>query len=796
MCFDELTDLIEKFSKNMLKKNKGTPLAVNLSLKTKKTLIDKYLKSKSSYRRSLMTNMNNFLNGNITEDEFIALQKSAISLAYTDSYSLGKAFGTGGNSVLDDTERRFIVYQTTKEVDFMKGFASDLLHGEGTLPYKRRMEMYVAGLDSMFGFGRLVQMPEDVTIIWKLGSTDKHCVDCLMFAAHNPYTKRTLPGYPKSGNSRCFVGKRNMYRILTPDGWKHIGEIKIGDLVLSHKGKWKKVLNVIDEDCKDEFSYEIVFKTAENKKPIRVFMLNDHLSITHGKWVRADELKIGDSIMFVGHKCKHCGKTIKYDDQRGINFEYCSIGCSSKAIDKWKKGREKIIEKYGELGTALKEWKKVPENMETISNIGRVELSRVQQGRIGKTYEEMYGKEKADDLRIRCPKAAHEKTRQLVKLGSHPFQKFMGKMSKAERSEFCRAARANLTQEDFLNFLEERINERIKKGTFKYTKPEKQMILILDSMNIKWFPQKRFETNFFDFYLPDSDVYIEVDGDFIHANPKMYSYDNLKPIQKKQKIRDFKKDDLMERNKKTLIRFWENDLYNDVDSVKNKLNLILNNHNENFVGYHREIISINKIKVSSMVGKRVLSLTVEDDESYVTNNGLIAHNCLSNCRCELLYYYNSNQTSSDYDNFILNKYNTKKDIPTEDQYKTLIGYKEAYYFNRLKYELTKDTFYKDEYVASLDSIKEFCNTNNVVFDTTFPIQAQLTEVKQFVKSQKFDLALNHVNLQEGQLVSIFNSGVSKYGKIDSKLGADLQVKFLDSTTMNVDFKKSTIFGEI
>lgn len=205
MCIEEL---IEKFSKSLLKKNMGVEIPPAVSAQSQRTLISRYLKTKASYRQQLMGNMNALVSGKITQDEFIELQRQSIKLAYSDAYSLGKSFGTGGNSVLSDTERRFITYQVTKEVGFMSGFASDLLSQSGTLPYGKRMDMYVTGLDAVFGFGRLVYMPEDVQIIWKLGYTDKHCPDCLMFAKNNPYTKKTLPGYPKSGNSQCLSNCR------------------------------------------------------------------------------------------------------------------------------------------------------------------------------------------------------------------------------------------------------------------------------------------------------------------------------------------------------------------------------------------------------------------------------------------------------------------------------------------------------------------------------------------------------------------------------------------------------------
>lgn len=136
-------------------------------------------------------------------DVYLAEQKKAISSAFNFAYQYGKNFGMGRDTPLDDNEKRFITYQVTKEMQFMSNFANDLKNGAGKMPYSRRMQMYVDSLDAMFGFGKLVYLPDDVKIFWKLGPTDKHCLDCIINAARSPYSKKTLPGFPKSGSTKC-----------------------------------------------------------------------------------------------------------------------------------------------------------------------------------------------------------------------------------------------------------------------------------------------------------------------------------------------------------------------------------------------------------------------------------------------------------------------------------------------------------------------------------------------------------------------------------------------------------------
>jgi len=198
----------EKFSKNLLKKNKGVPLPVSLSTKVKRRVVGDYLKVKDAYSADLIKNMRLLIAGKMSKVDYLSVQKKAIHTAFSGAYSNGKIFGIGHFTELDETERRFIGYQVSKEMQYMSNFADDITTGSGKIPYIRRMNMYSESLDSMFGFGRLVYMPDDAKIIWQLGATDKHCIDCLVFSSKNPYTKKTLPGYPKSGAARCLSNCR------------------------------------------------------------------------------------------------------------------------------------------------------------------------------------------------------------------------------------------------------------------------------------------------------------------------------------------------------------------------------------------------------------------------------------------------------------------------------------------------------------------------------------------------------------------------------------------------------------
>tara|TARA_R110000782_G_scaffold120113_1_gene210981 strand:- start:1147 stop:1974 length:828 start_codon:yes stop_codon:yes gene_type:complete len=74
----------------------------------------------------------------------------------------------------------------------------------------------------------------------------------------------------------------------------------------------------------------------------------------------------------------------------------------------------------------------------------------------------------------------------------------------------------------------------------------------------------------YDFYLPEYKILIEVDGDFWHCNPKKYN----EPVCKSQEINlinDEFKTKWAKDNGYKLLRFWEEDINNNINSVKQTL---------------------------------------------------------------------------------------------------------------------------------------------------------------------------------------------------------------------------------
>jgi very-short-patch-repair endonuclease len=111
------------------------------------------------------------------------------------------------------------------------------------------------------------------------------------------------------------------------------------------------------------------------------------------------------------------------------------------------------------------------------------------------------------------------------------------------------------------------------KGPFKDTVPELKMKEILTFLNIPFEHQFRLGNCSFDFHVSNTNILIEVDGDYFHANPKKYS--TLNSMQLKMRERDKRHDDAAKFNNYILLRFWEDDILNNIDIVKNEIRKIV-----------------------------------------------------------------------------------------------------------------------------------------------------------------------------------------------------------------------------
>lgn len=118
------------------------------------------------------------------------------------------------------------------------------------------------------------------------------------------------------------------------------------------------------------------------------------------------------------------------------------------------------------------------------------------------------------------------------------------------------------------------IINRLNDAMIQVRKPTKIEVKIRDFLISK---NINFETNHLidkfrvDFYIPQNNLVIECDGDYWHANPIKYNKTNLDNIQLKNIDRDYRKEKMLNDYKINFIRFWEFDINNNFEKVKNTI---------------------------------------------------------------------------------------------------------------------------------------------------------------------------------------------------------------------------------
>jgi very-short-patch-repair endonuclease len=202
----------------------------------------------------------------------------------------------------------------------------------------------------------------------------------------------------------------------------------------------------------------------------------------------------------------------------------------------------------------------------------------------GKTQEEIFG-DMNSPKRIEAISKARKKAfssgkwnEQLKNLKKPRSQKIKDKISKGAKGIpkpkpkgfGIGRSHSNLTKD---KMSKSAVDNLIKQGKVKRSNLEYKFEEILDSFNIEYKHSLyiKYIGKIYDFYLPEYNILIEVDGDFWHSNPNS-KY--KKPTCKSQFLNienDKFKNKWAKDNGYQMLRFWETDINTNIEQVKQKL---------------------------------------------------------------------------------------------------------------------------------------------------------------------------------------------------------------------------------
>ncbi len=198
----------------------------------------------------------------------------------------------------------------------------------------------------------------------------------------------------------------------------------------------------------------------------------------------------------------------------------------------------------------------------------------------GGFYTEEGLKKSAETRRKQFKEGEREPWNKGMSLDENPenegLQKLHRKMLKENNPERARKISEALKGREFSDSHQKKLEEHLRDCRDNLRKNnksnlEKEFESILEILDIQYNFQEPFEGFAYDFYLPQTDTYIEVHGDFHHCNEDA-GYENPKyDIQKKTVRNDEKKKKVIEENDKDLLVFWETDIERNRQQVVERL---------------------------------------------------------------------------------------------------------------------------------------------------------------------------------------------------------------------------------
>lgn len=375
-------------------------------------------------------------------------------------------------------------------------------------------------------------------------------------------------GNPKIAglHPHCFVGNKGIKVLTEHAGYINIKDVKVGHRVLTHTGKFKKVLNTLEYWNKPYYGefYEISYR-YKDRDGFKIFSMKvtpEHEFLTQNGWIKARDLDVKKhKLTQLKTPCANCGKTTEVKPRRKDKKDTEGYFCSKKCIADFQ-------------------WKK-PEHRDLVS-----EKAKLQMLDFVKNNPEKKNK---------MIEKANEATRKLV-----------------EKGIFWAQKKENL---DILIKNISKINQRLQKQ--KSSKEELLVKSVLEETGIPFIHQEIVEKWTVDFFLPNHKVIVEYDGGG-HYLPVLTGKMTMESFLAKQKGRD----SYLEKCGYHILRY---DKIPNKETLLSDIHRLSKNSNNEYLFETLDILSIKQNK-NGKEKYKLYDLTVEDDESFVVN-GIVSHNC-------------------------------------------------------------------------------------------------------------------------------------------------------------------------
>ena len=385
---------------------------------------------------------------------------------------------------------------------------------------------------------------------------------------------RIMAEWLTAGDERvCFLATT---KITTKNGYIYIKDVKVGDEVLTHMNRYRKVTKLF---CR-KYDGNVVRITLKggNYNAVKLTATENHLILVNNQWIQIKDIKIGDKVSYIAKKCPICKKLMP------VFNTYCSYSCCAKVANKviWSDPKQK---------DRVRENNKKYEEIYGVSKIQLAKASHVEKLKEPIFYENFCNQVSKGQIKSYKNNPDHLTKVTLANQEKGKRENWGWKNKEKLEKDIIKAHIAIGKNHNGKTYLEKKVEWWLKKKGFKYES------------------QKYFNNGdrkfWVDFYLPDYNIIIEADGSHWH---------NV--VADRERDKQLKK---VFTGK--IIHFKEDDIRNNFHKCITKLNTITELQNC-FIDV--EVKKVIKWKLKKV--QPVYNLEVEEDNTY-TANKIVVHNC-------------------------------------------------------------------------------------------------------------------------------------------------------------------------
>lgn len=324
-------------------------------------------------------------------------------------------------------------------------------------------------------------------------------------------------------------------KIFTIEGWKNISEIRYGDLVLTHKNRFRKVLKTYKREVSgSEEIYNVEFEvlTRYGKRTTKVLkrITGNHPVLLNGEWKEIQYAKVGDKFEIKGVECESCGKLIQVLPIKNYNLDICG-SCTNSISAKEQFEKYPWIREYNSKCAS----KQMKDRYKKMSKEDKRKLTLNARKKVKENHSEGYG--------------------WLLESRS----------------------KSNSTNGKGRTFIEKKLSYFLKRIGIEFELG-------------KFIPNNgKFENNvrgyFPDIFIPKFNIILEADGEKWHRNKKEYDATRDCDLKREYGFETF--------------RFSETEIRENGKEVYAKLKLLFKNHSGKFHGLEAKITKIERVELFS-----------------------------------------------------------------------------------------------------------------------------------------------------------------------------------------------------